>query len=102
AIARAIDSRTDKDLEVRKLPGNTLQMARDVALHSGPTGLQQFMAAQGYPKSGNWCGEFAAAVVRSSGGTPPKNPAIASNGRGWGQSTAEPKPGDIAVRRGAP
>lgn len=102
AIARAIDSRADKDLEVRKLPGNVLETARDVALHSGPNGLQQFMKEQGHPKSGNWCGEFAAAVVKSAGGTPPKNPAIASNWRNWGQLTADPKPGDIAVRRGAP
>jgi hypothetical protein len=57
------------------------------------------MAQQGYPKAGAWCGEFAAAVVRSAGGTPPKDPAVASNWRGWGQPTAEPKSGDIAVRR---
>jgi uncharacterized protein (TIGR02594 family) len=100
AIARAIDSRTEKDLNVRQLPGNVLETARDVALHSGPGGLQQFMKDQGYPKAGAWCGEFAAAVVRSAGGTPPKNAEIASSWRGWGQPTTEPKAGDIAVRRG--
>ena len=60
------------------------------------------MAEQGYPRSGNWCGEFAAAVVKSAGGSPPKNPRVASNWRTWGQPTAQPQAGDIAVRRGAP
>jgi uncharacterized protein (TIGR02594 family) len=60
------------------------------------------MAAQGYPKNGNWCGEFAAAVVKSTGGTPPKNAAIASNWRNWGSAVeGAPEPGDVAVRRGA-
>jgi uncharacterized protein (TIGR02594 family) len=60
------------------------------------------MKDQGYPKAGAWCGEFAAAVVKSAGGMPPKNPEVASNWRGWGQPTAQPKAGDIAVRRGTP
>lgn len=102
AIARAIDSRTEKDLNVRQLPGQVLEKARDVALYGGPGELKHFMAENGYPKAGNWCGEFAAAVVRNAGGTPPKNPEIASNWRGWGQPTTEPKAGDIAVRRGTP
>lgn len=64
--------------------------------------LQRFMAQNGYPMSGAWCGEFAAAVVRSSGGIPPKGAAIASNWRKWGVSADTPKPGDVAVRNGAP
>jgi uncharacterized protein (TIGR02594 family) len=59
------------------------------------------MAAQGYPKAGNWCGEFAASVVKSAGGTPPKSSAVASNWRNWGTAVDTPQPGDIAVRRGA-
>jgi uncharacterized protein (TIGR02594 family) len=59
------------------------------------------MASQGYPMAGSWCGEFAASVVKSTGGMPPKNPAIASNWRNWGVATDAPVPGDVAVRRGA-
>jgi hypothetical protein len=57
------------------------------------------MAAHGYPKSGAWCGEFAASVVRAAGGTPPRNPEVASNWRNFGQQVATPQPGDVAVRR---
>jgi hypothetical protein len=59
------------------------------------------MAQQGYPKHGNWCGEFAASVVKSVGGKPPQNPEIASNWRNYGVADASPHAGDIAVRRGA-
>jgi hypothetical protein len=58
------------------------------------------MASQGYAKNGAWCGEFAASVVKSAGGTPPKGAAVASNWRNWGEAVAgAPQPGDIAVRR---
>jgi uncharacterized protein (TIGR02594 family) len=84
------------------VPSDVLERAKAVALHSGPGGVEQFMASQGYPKAGNWCGEFAASVVKSAGGTPPKNPAIASNWRNWGSAVeGAPQPGDVAVRRGA-
>jgi uncharacterized protein (TIGR02594 family) len=58
-----------------------------------------FMQSQGYPKNGPWCGQFAAAVVKSNGGTPPKNPAVASNWRNYGTPVSTPRPGDIAVRK---
>ncbi len=84
------------------VPSDVLEKAKAVALHSGPGGVEQFMRSQGYPKAGNWCGEFAASVVKSAGGTPPKNPAIASNWRNWGSPVeGAPQPGDVAVRRGA-
>lgn len=83
-------------------PAAILEKARAVALQGGPAAVSAFMAANGYPKSGNWCGEFAASVVSAAGGTPPKNPSIASNWRTWGTATDSPVPGDIAVRRGAP
>ena len=83
------------------VPSDVLEKAKAVALHSGPGGVEQFMRNQGYPKAGNWCGEFAASVVKSAGGTPPKNPAIASNWRNWGTEVDSPQPGDVAVRRGA-
>jgi hypothetical protein len=63
--------------------------------------LQKFMSDQGYPRSGAWCGQFAASVVKSSGGTPPKGAALASNWLNWGEHV-DPKDvreGDIAVRK---
>lgn len=82
-------------------PSDVLDKAREVAKSGGMPGVMRFMAEQGYPKSGAWCGQFAASVITSTGGRPPKDPAIASNWRNWGESTDNPQPGDIAVRRGA-
>ena len=61
------------------------------------------MRSQGYPKAGNWvAGEFAAPGWSVwLAGTPPKNPAIASNWRNWGSPVeGAPQAGDVAVRRG--
>jgi uncharacterized protein (TIGR02594 family) len=82
------------------VPSAILAQAQQVALTGGPGAVEKFMASQGYPKAGNWCGEFAASVVKSVGGTPPKDPAIASNWRNYGVAVDTPQPGDIAVRRG--
>jgi uncharacterized protein (TIGR02594 family) len=82
------------------VPSAILSQAREVA-KLGPEALSNFMTKEGYPQSGAWCGQFAAAVVRSSGGVPPKGYAIASNWRNWGTPVDEPQPGDIAVRRGS-
>jgi uncharacterized protein (TIGR02594 family) len=82
------------------VPSEILNRARQVALQGGPGAVEQFMAQQGYPRSGNWCGQFAASVVSSVGGTPPANPGIASNWRNFGEAVENPQPGDIAVRRG--
>ena len=85
------------------VPSDVLEKAKAVALHSGPGGVEAFMRNQGYPKAGNWCGEFAASVVKSAGGTPPKDPAIASNWRKYGSPVeGAPQPGDVAVRKGVP
>lgn len=83
----------------RALPANIINQARRVALESGPGELERFMREQGYPRAGNWCGEFAADVIRSVGGTPPANPEVASNWRNWGTPTNSPVPGDVAVAR---
>ena len=83
------------------VPSDILSRARQVALAGGPGAVSQFMQQQGYPKAGNWCGEFAASVVKSVGGTPPRNPEVASNWRNFGAAVATPQPGDIAIRRGA-
>lgn len=84
------------------VPSHILAQAEGVALQGGSKAVFDFMAAQGYPRSGNWCGEFAAAVIRSAGGTPPAGAAIASNWRKFGAPDDKPNPGDIAVRRGTP
>jgi hypothetical protein len=62
--------------------------------------IQRFMADQGYPRSGAWCGEFAGAVVTAAGGQalPYDQAMVASNWMKWGQAvTGLPQPGDIAV-----
>ena len=65
--------------------------------------LIKFMSDMGYPKTGEWCGEFAAAVIRRAGGIPPSGAAIASNWRGYGTPDAMPHVGDVAVAdRGVP
>src|SRR5215469_960591 len=65
--------------------------------------LMKFMSDMGYPKTGEWCGEFAASVIKRAGGTPPSGAAIASNWRGYGTPDAMPHVGDVAVAdRGVP
>ena len=65
--------------------------------------LIKFMSDMGYPKTGEWCGEFAASVIKRAGGTPPSGAAIASNWRGYGTPDAMPHVGDAAVAdRGVP
>jgi len=80
------------------VPEDILTKAKEVAL-LGPEALSKFMRDQGYPKNSAWCGDFAAAVVTAAGGTPPKNPQVASNWRNFGQKVDTPQPGDIAVRK---
>ena len=65
--------------------------------------LVKFMSDMGYPKTGEWCGEFAASVIKRAGGTPPSGAAIASNWRGYGTPDSMPHVGDVAVAdRGVP
>jgi hypothetical protein len=65
--------------------------------------LIKFMSDMGYPKAGEWCGQFAASVIKRAGGTPPSGAAIASNWRGYGTPDAMPHIGDVAVAdRGVP
>lgn len=59
--------------------------------------LIRFMSDMGYPKIGEWCGEFAASVIRRAGGSPPSGAAIASNWRTYGTPDPMPHVGDIAV-----
>jgi len=82
-------------------PSAILEQAQQVAVLGGPAAVSKFMADQGYPKNGAWCGQFAASVVKAAGGTPPKNPAIATNWRNYGNEVGTPQPGDIAVRKGS-
>jgi hypothetical protein len=65
--------------------------------------LMKFMHDMGYPKTGEWCGEFAASIIKRAGGTPPSGAAIASNWRRYGTPDAMPHIGDVAVAaRGVP
>lgn len=65
--------------------------------------LMKFMRDMGYPKSGEWCGEFAASVIKRAGGTPPSGAAVASNWRRYGTPDEMPHVGDVAVAdRGVP
>ena len=65
--------------------------------------LIKFMSDMGYPKTGEWCGEFAASIIKRAGGTPPAGAAIASNWREYGTPDAMPQVGDVAVAdRGVP
>jgi len=86
------------------IPHDVLQAAKHVALATGGDGgaVQRFMASQGIHKYGNWCGEFAASVVKSAGYRPPDGYPVASNWRRWGAPDPTPHAGDIAVRRGVP
>jgi uncharacterized protein (TIGR02594 family) len=79
-------------------PDAVLKEAEQVA-HQGPGAVSQYMASAGYPKSGAWCGEFAASVIKRAGGKPPANPQVASNWRNYGTQVDTPQPGDVAVRR---
>lgn len=72
--------------------------AAAAALSGGPRAVQSLLAQQGIHKDLNYCGEFAAAIVKQNGGTPPDNPQIASNWRNWGSQVQTPQAGDIAVR----
>jgi hypothetical protein len=79
------------------VPGDILAQAQQVA-HLGPGAVDQFMRAQGYPKDRQWCGDFAASVVKAAGYTPPAGAAVASNWRRFGvPETGLPHPGDIAI-----
>ena len=59
--------------------------------------LIKFMRDMGYPKIGEWCGEFAASIIMRAGGTPPSGAAVASNWRTYGTPDATPHVGDVAV-----
>lgn len=84
------------------VPSALLETARTVAMTGGPQALDKFMRDNGYPRNGAWCGQFAAAVVKANGGTPPKNAGIASNWANWGEAvTGAPQPGDVAIRTDA-
>lgn len=81
------------------VPQRVLAGARDAAKQGGPRAVQQWMANNGHPRSGKWCGEFTAAVMNEAHAPIPDHPETASNWLNWGQKTATPQPGGIAVNR---
>lgn len=82
------------------VPSSILAEARGVARLGGAGAVQQYIRSKGYHVDANWCGDFAAAVVRGAGGTPPKGYPVASNWRNWGTPVeGDPQPGDVAIRK---
>lgn len=82
------------------VPSSILTEARSVARLGGAGAVQQYIRSKGYHVDSAWCGDFAAAVVRGAGGTPPKGYPVASNWRNWGRPVeGDPQAGDIAIRR---
>jgi hypothetical protein len=84
------------------IPSKVLEEARAVVrAGGGAEAAKSYIQSKGYNVDSAWCGDFAAAVVRSAGGRPPKGYPIASNWRKFGDPVeGDPHPGDIAVRRG--
>jgi len=83
------------------VPSNVLAEARRVvAAGGGAEGAKSYIQSKGYNVDSAWCGDFAAAVVKGAGGTPPKNYQVASNWRNFGQPVeGDPQGGDIGVAR---
>lgn len=80
------------------IPGNVVSQAAAAAVDGGMPAVDRLLRQYGYNRSQAWCGMFAAAVVRSVGGTPPAHPEVASNWRNFGTEVTDPQPGDVAVR----
>lgn len=83
------------------IPQGVLSGAASEALKGGQPAVDAFMRRNGYPRNGAWCGQFAAAVVKSKGIQPPPNPGVAGNWVNWGKAVVgAPQAGDVAVVRG--
>jgi hypothetical protein len=82
----------------KNVPPEVLAQAEQIAATGNIQGVKDFMARNGHPMNGDWCGEFAASVVTAGGGTPPKNPQLASNWLNYGVHSDTAKEGYIATR----
>jgi hypothetical protein len=70
-----------------------------------PHNIRAYMQSRGINLSEATCGQFMAAVVKEHGGSPPKNPAIASNwntfgGPGGAGYSSDPNAINVAVKQG--
>ena len=103
-VKAGIEAARGATSSVDGVPPGVLNTARQIALQAGgdPKAVSAFMTQQGYPQhAGEWCGDFAAAVVHASGGTPPPNSAAAGAWADFGSPRqGGPQPGDVAVMRG--
>jgi uncharacterized protein (TIGR02594 family) len=82
------------------IPSSILAEAKKAALSGGEGAVKDYIRSKGYNVNSAWCGDFAAAVVKGAGGTPPKNYSVASNWRNHGQPVeGDPQPGDIAIKK---
>ena len=71
-----------------------------------PHNIHEYMLSHGINLSEATCGQFMASVIKDHGGTPPKNPAIASNWNNFGGKEGEgysddPNAINVAVKQGA-
>ena len=66
-------------------PRRASQTATQVALESGPGGVDKFMRDNGIRAPARWCGQFAASVVKSQGSRR-ADPGIASERGQWGEA----------------
>lgn len=83
------------------VPGDILAGARDAASRGGPAAVARWMAQNGHPRDGNWCAEFASAVMHEARQPlPPGNANVASNWRNWGVRSDAPQAGGVIVRKG--
>jgi hypothetical protein len=82
----------------KNVPPEVLAQAEQIAATGNIQAVKDFMARNGHPMNGDWCGEFAASVVTAGGGTPPKNPQLASNWLNYGVHSDTAKEGYIAAK----
>ena len=91
------------NVDGKQIPAAVEAGARQAALTGGSSGLREYYRRNGVRLDDQWCGNHAAAIVRSRGLTPPQNPQLASNWnrvteQGWSEVTT-PQAGDIAVAK---
>jgi hypothetical protein len=82
-------------------------VAAMTAAGAKPANIQSYLAAHGVDTSIATCGQFMAQQVKLHGGTPPPNPATASNWNNFGGKegagySSDPNAINVAVKQGTP
>jgi hypothetical protein len=91
------------NVDGKMLPAGLEVGARAAAIAGGSRGLQEFYRRNGVRLDDAWCGNHAAAIIKSRGLQVPQNPQLASNWNtvtelGWSE-VKDPQAGDIAVAK---